>query len=372
MLLITNRTKILSEKKELLITRIKALDTVRGFATYVMIIYHFVSWFLPQLPQYNLIHFTIITLLGKPFRFCFITIPSMGVILQLYTSRKQGIDENKLKKSILKRGLILIIIQFFCNFFGLYPVLAWNSFIISFIGISIITAYYISKISHRIRIILIIIICMITPFLKFYLFPLQFSVNLFQATWSIDSFLYNMFLQVDFPILPYIAYSIFGTIYIDKMIKAIETNSQGKFIKNTLIIGIILIILYSVLSNFNSIINFPDFILNIPSRQDLFFSCGSVMLIISTFFWIQDWKGQNLKAFIPLEVFGSISLTVYITHYYFFPKLIGSLYNPWGKLNAYSVFQLAFILYVLYVIYGIVVLRRNRKYSIEWLLRSFV
>ncbi|MFX0134359.1 MAG: heparan-alpha-glucosaminide N-acetyltransferase domain-containing protein [Candidatus Hodarchaeota archaeon] len=360
------------EYKKSPIKRIKAIDTVRGMATMEMIIYHFVTWYLPQIPKYSLIHFIVITIFGHTLRFCFVTIPAMGVTLQLYRSKIDGIDESLIRNSIFKRGLLLIIIQFVCNFFGWHPFFTWNSFILSFVGISIIIAYYVSKLSHRTRIILIIIIALITPFLKFYLHPIQFQMGFIQNVWTIDTFLYSMFLQVDFPILPYIIFSIFGTIFTEKMISAVETKSEEKFIKNSLIIAIISLVLYSIFTNFRSIINYPDFFLGNPPRQDILFAIGSVILFIIVCFWIQDWKQEEVKALEIFEIFGSISLTTFITHYYIFQRIFDIIYDPWLNLDPYSVYLLSIILWISHVIYGIIVLRNKRKYSVEWFIRSCV
>ncbi len=345
---------------------------MRGFATYVMVIYHFVSWYLPQLPQYDLMRFIVITVFGLPLRFCFITIPSMGVILQLHISRKKGINEKILKKSIIKRGLLLILIQFFCNFMGLTPVYIWNSFILSFIGISIIVSYYASKCSQKMRILLIIVVVFFTPFLKYQFFYIYLKAGFTLTTWTIDTFLYSMFLQVDFPIFPYIAYSLFGTIYTEKMIEAIENGKQGKFVRNSLILGALLLIIYMIFMNFGYLVNFPDFFLNRPTRQDFFFCCGSVMLLIGLFFGIQDWRKIEHSIFKPIELYGFISLTVYITHYYFFQKAFDLIYDPWQNLNPYSVLQLSLIVWLVYIFYGLMILRNNRKYSIEWFIRKCV
>ncbi len=354
------------------IKRIRSIDTVRGMATMEMIIYHFVTWYIPQIPKYSLIHFIVITIFGHTLRFCFVTIPAMGVSLQLYRGKKDGTDESLIRKSIFKRGLLLIIIQFICNFFGWHPFFIWNSFILSFVGISIIVAYYVSKLSHRIRIILIVIIALITPFLKFYLSPIQFQSGFVQNVWTIDTFLYSMFLQVDFPILPYISFSIFGTIFTEKMIKAIETESEEKFIKNSLIIAIISLVLYGIFTNFRSIINYPDFFLGNPPRQDILFALGSVILFVTIFFWIQDWEQVEVKALEIFEIFGSISLTTFITHYYIFQRIFDSIYDPWLNLDPYSVYLLSIILWISHAIYGIIVLRNKRKYSVEWFIRCCV
>ncbi|NVM05255.1 MAG: DUF1624 domain-containing protein, partial [Candidatus Helarchaeota archaeon] len=356
--------------QKLSLTRIKSMDTVRGIAVFLMLPSHFVQWYLPQIPEYSWLHFLIISIIAWPLRFCFLTMPAMGVILQKYIGKRRGIDENILKKIILKRGLLLILIQLFCNILGWSLFMIWNSFVISFIGISIIISYFISKYSQRTRIILIIVIIIMTPFLKIHFFPLYFNISSFLGSWSITSFLYNMFLQVDFPIFPLIAYSIFGTIYAERMIKAIETNSQSKFIKQSIIFGTALILAYIILSNFRTILNYPDFFLNLPPRQEIIYAFGSVMVYISIFFWIQDWKRLNIKALIPFKIYGAISLTVFITHYYFFPKLLDLFYNPWQRMGPYSIFELTLILNIFYIIYGIIILRRNKKYSIEWFIRA--
>jgi len=354
--------------------RIKSVDAVRGFATIEMVIYHFVTWYLPQLPFYESVRFIVITIFGLTLRFCFITVPAMSVSLQLYISKQKGIDENIIRNNIIKRGLLLIIIQFFCNFFGLlFPGYIWNSFILSFIGISIIFSYYVSKLSKKNRVILIIIILLITPFLKFHFSYLFFKIGFIPAIWEFDTFFYNMFLQVDFPILPYIAFSIFGTLYTEYMIDCIKTNNKAKFVKHSLMYGIISLVAYAILNNFRSILNYPDFFMNRPTRLDILFCIGSLMSFIGLFFWLQDWKQLNIPAFKIFEIFGLISLTTFITHYYFFQKIMAYIYpEPWANLNIYTVFQLFLIVIILHSIYGVINIRTKRKYSFEGFIRSCI
>jgi len=371
-LLLNNRAIEISEKNTRPFSRIKSIDTVRGFATVAMVIFHFVTWYLPQESQYEIIRFAVSTLFATPLRFCFITIPAMGVSLQIHASKLKGIDEKIVRKSIIKRGLILIIIQFFCNFLGLYPVVIWNSFILSFVGISIIVSYFVIQLSKRTRLILIILIVLLTPFLKFHFFYLFLQTNFIQNTWTVENFFYSMFLQVDFPIFPYISFSIFGTIYTEFMIDCFENKREEVFVKKSLIYGSIMIIAYFIFSIFRSFINYPDFFLNRPTRMDFLFCCGSVMLWISIFYWIQDWKQQKTPAFVPFEILGMISLTTYITHYYIFQKIMDYIYDPWLNLKPYTIFQLFLIIMIIHIIYGILVLRNKRKYSVEWFLRKCV
>jgi len=364
-------SELTQNKNVLLEGRIKALDTARGYATIMMIVGHYVEWYLKSSVTPSILHYIFVTILGISAQNLFVTLPAMGVILQLYIYGKKGVEESTLRKIIIKRGLLLILIQFFCNIFFGDSAYSWNWFILSFIGVSIIVSYFISKCSFRIKIIIIIIIVILSPFLKYYFFSIFNFILINRNAWSVPVFLYKMFLQVVFPIFPSIVYPILGVIFAEKLIKAIETKNQYQLIKDSLLLGGILLFSYFILQNFYTIVNYPDFILNLPSRLDILYVFGTVLVIISIFFWIQDWEGKNWKIFMPLQVFGNISLTVFITHFYLFPKFFEWLYPARRSTDFYSIMQISAILIILYFIYGLWVQRNQRKYSVEWLLRRF-
>ncbi|MHA1377585.1 MAG: heparan-alpha-glucosaminide N-acetyltransferase domain-containing protein [Candidatus Helarchaeota archaeon] len=361
-----------TEQSVLLRGRVKALDTARGFATIMMVFGHYIEWYLKSETTPSLLHYIFVTILGISAQNLFVTLPAIGVVLQHYIYRKRGMEEAIVKKLIIKRGILLILFQFFCNALFMDPVYTWNWFILSFIGVSIIISYFLSKLSHLYRIIIVICIFILSPFLKFYFYSIFYEVIINSNSWSIDVFLYKMLLQIVFPIFPSIIYPILGTIFADGLIKGIENKTQFKFIQKSLFLGIFLLFSYFVLQNFYTLINFPDFLLNLPSRLDILYVFGTVLLIISIFYFIQDLYKKDWKVFKPLEILGYISLTVFITHFYLFPKLFEYLYPARRNTNFYSIMEFSMILVIFYLIYGLWVKRNQRKYSIEWLLRSLI
>ncbi len=360
----------LNEKTPKPIVRIKAMDTARGIATWLLMPAHFSHWYLKIIPNPSWMQYLFRSILGTAFQYVFVTLPGMAVTLQLYISRNRGIDENQLKVSIIKRGLILIIIQFICNFFSYQPFFTFNWFILSFIGLSIILSYFFTGTSEKLRIILILIIIILSPILKFIFWNFYVLTAFLSNAWSIEIFLNKMCFEVNFPLFPYLALPIFGTLFAEKMIKAIESENQMKFIKNSLIIGGILIMFYIFTLNFDYILNFPHIAFySLPTRQEVLYSFGVVMVVIALLFWIQDIKGKNWKIFRPFEIYGAISLTVFVTHFYLFPPLLELLYDPLQNLSEFTVFQICSFFWAIYWIYGVIWRRHQRKYSLEWVLR---
>ena len=359
-------------KNVLLKGRVKAIDTARGYATIFMVIGHFIHGYLTYSSGPSWLHYLFVSLLGISAQNIFITLPGIGLALQMYVSRGRGTEENNLRKAVLKRGFILIILQFMFNLFYDWPYYTWTWFILSFIGTSIIICYFLSKFTIRFRMILIFVIILVSPFIKYYLLPINYANNYTLYPWTIGNYVYNMLFAVTFPIFPCICYPIFGTIFGEKIIEAKETNSMDKLIKNSFISGLIFILAYFFLQNLGDIINYPFSILTLPSRYDVFHVFGTFLIIISIFLWIQDYKNKDLAILKPFEIFGAITTTVFITHYYIFPKFWYPILKPDTNLTIYSIFGMTFILFLFYIIYGLVVQRYKRKYSFEWLIRSFI
>ena len=331
---------------------------------------HFTHWYLNNIPNPHWATWIFRTIIGSTFQFIFVTLPGMSVILELYNAKIKGIDEKKLKIGIIKRGLILIILQFFCNSIFYDPQFTWNWFILSFIGISIILSYYLSKISQRARIIIIVAIIALAPFLKYIFFNVDY---LLQDPWTIEQFLYQMFLNINFPIFSYVATPIFGTLYAEKMIKAIETDRKKKFVRDSLLYGSLLIIFYFFTLGYDFIFNFPDIpFYSLPTRQAILNSFGMIMVVNGIFFWAQDWKQKKHEIFDLFKIFNGISLTVFITHFYVFAPIFDLIYNPIGNLSFYSVFLLCTLFWIIYSIYGYLWKKNKRKYSFEWFMRELV
>ncbi|MHA1383771.1 MAG: heparan-alpha-glucosaminide N-acetyltransferase domain-containing protein [Candidatus Helarchaeota archaeon] len=359
------------EKDPVKITRIKAMDTARGIATWLLMPAHFTHWYLRNFPNPSWATWLFRSILGTAFQYVFITLPGMAVVLQLYIGRQRGTNEEKLKISIFKRGLILIIIQFICNFVAYEPHYTWNWFILSYIGFSIILSYYFTKISKNIRIILMVIIIVISPFLKSFFFDFYISSGGFLIDpWSIEIFLFKMCFDINFAIFPYLALTIFGTLYADMLIEAFEGENKVKFIKNSLIIGGILILFYVFTLGLDFIFNFPHIMFfSVPTRQDVIYAFGVVMFVTGLLFLIQDFGKKNWKILKPFEVYGGISLTVFVTHFYIFAPIFNLIYNPYANLSVYSVFLICSFFWAVYWMYGVLWRRFQRKYSLEWLLR---
>ncbi len=379
----TKANQFKTEKKGVSTNRVKALDTARGYATIMMVIGHYIQWylksiipasFIQNISSPSIIHYIFVPLLGISAQNLFVTIPAMGVIFQRNLYKQRNMDENLLRKSVLKRGLLLILVQFFCNVIFSDPGYTWAWFILSFIGVSIIVVYFISKYSPYIRIIIVIAIIMLSPFLKYYFFSAFLSLFFYKNAWSIEIFIYKMTLQVVFPIFPSIVYPIIGTIYAEKIIEAKENNTQFELVRNSLICGIILISAFFLLGNIYALVNYPDFWLNLPSRVDVLYVFGTNLVILSIFYWIQDWQEKSLKIFEPFRVFGAISLTVFITHFYLFPIFFERILYKGARQSTdlYTIMQFSLALIILYYIYGLYILRNDRKYSVEWLLRRFI
>lgn len=366
----TNKTTPPQKKS---IARIGALDSLRGYATVAMVIGHIDQDFMNK--QINLINnfmnFFFGSFYGTQGDELFCTLIGMGIILQLFLYKKQGLDKKFIEKVIIKRGLLLILFNFFFNFVFLNIKDIWSWGILVALGFLTIFGYMFSKISQKLRFISIIIIIIVGPFIKYYFAQTYFISGFPVPFWSFAYFLRQMFIEVTFAMLPYLVFPIIGTIWGERLIEAILKDKELKFLKNLAIIGLILVICSVILSNFYEIAEYPPvFLLDLPPRFDVLRSLGIDMLLIAGFYYFQDFLNKNWKIFKFFTIFGQVSLTVFILHLLVIPKIISFFYDYQFSMYNYSVLILMGGFCAFYGILGLINSRFNRKFSLEGVMRK--
>lgn len=353
MIIVEQRKETFSSNKVYKPQRIKAIETVRGIATFFMVFGHFTLWFInKKILLSKVFYFWYINLvmnLGFPF---FIIVN--GITLSFAISRRleKNSPLSEILKYIFKRGLIIITISILFNI-AVYNVnilgnplllIDWN--ILAQIGL----AYIITA--------LILILKIPNP--SYIILGFGFLI------------LDTTFLGVE-PGLHVVAYMLIGAFLGDCLIKSVKKQKMKQFQLYLLIIGILIFITTAPFELSIAYINLDQFLPPYPwlYKQWIYyiFSTGVLAILFSLLLEIQDIKKKNWRIFEPIMLIGNLSLTLFTAHFifavYFFLPL--NLYNYFWVFTFHILGLSMFILiYILAVFWS----RAKFKYSLEWLLRG--
>ena len=363
--------------------RVRAIETIRGIATFFMVFGHYYHWFFNKESEFGRIFDFWIANFSMNHGFPFFII--LIGITQVFAIQRRLEKEMKIKemsKYILKRGLILIGFSILLNI-GSYtslipqnPLLIFDWNVLSMIGVSYIAAAY------------IIILKLPTPVYA----VIGFILIIIDATFF--NLLYGFHV---------LAFMLLGTLLGSYWIKAVRTNQINRYQLYLLIIGIILFcstfpIDLWIVFNFVDINNphILNFLFLASSRFDLWlivkslniiipiyqdypwiynqwiyylFSTGNFAILFSILMLIQDIKKKKWRFFEPFMLIGNISLTLFVTHFliavhFFLPF---NLYNYFHVLP-YTIIGFSF--FTLIYIISLIWKRKNYKYSLEYFLRG--
>ncbi len=359
---------------KLKIPRLKSIDFLRGFAVFIMLIFHFANLFVIRsvLEPITIIHF--LGIVGAPI---FLMIVGISVVLSTTNRRNKGESEEEIKSHIIKRGLVIIILHFILSptVFGLQSVWAWG--ILSLIGISIIISYFLEKYSDRTIWLCAIVVIILSPILRVLLdyqadSALYFDYNYltiigYKSPWDIFAFIRGVLVTPGFPIFPHIFFVIVG-VWVGKSILKHATNQEdNSFFKKFIILGIVFIIgglILEILSNLYPLTPADKMVGNTGYN---FWSQGIVFLIFIFFYWIQDIKGKEIQIFSIITFLGEISLTILVLHAYFGWYLLSIFGGP-NKISLFSHYIISFSFYCGIWVLRILWEKSRYKYSLKWVI----
>jgi len=305
----------------------------------------------------------------------FVVLAGVGLALMTNSAVKNN-DQYKLKivrKKILKRALFLFII-------GTSYIAIWPADILHFYGIYMGIIALLLACRNRTIIALAIILILAFPILiTFWNYETGWDFNTleYQDLWTIKGFIRNIFLNGFHPVIPWVAFMLFGfwfgrqNLENDKFIKKTFWTSTLLFI----LIQIISFISIPLLSNNDpkSIKELADFFATSPMPPlpiymlngiSIAFSLISACIIVANRF-------QNSLIITGLNKTGQLALTFYVAHVIIGIGVIEAI-NPNG-LGHYSIeFSMIYALgfSLLCILFAIVWLRYNSSGPLEWVLRK--
>jgi len=345
--------------------RILSIDTLRGLKLTNMLQIHFSNlWVIPFLKA-QLDYMSIIYIIGLPL---FIILPGISLTLSIENRKLRGESEDESRVHIIKRGLILIIINQFMNIGAFGFRASWAGGIFQLLGLSIIITYFLLKYSKLVRAIIAGIVIGIAPFLRYYLFSLNDFLGRvgFVEPWSITEWIKGAFFAPQFfSIFPWIGFVISGTIIGEFIIAGIKENNMGEQLKKLMLIGAILFPLGLVLDIFK----FPTLTLsdlNIFNTGNIIWVIGLNCFIIAGFYWLEDIKHVRFVALDVLNLVGRLTLTLFFIHAFFMMAVVAVVGEQ--MIRMYSFFIIFILFFVFTYIIGEIWKSNNFKYSLEWLL----
>ncbi len=331
--------------------RIKSIDFVKGFAIVFIILAHTsMVWFDSDWIYIHGMVYSVLDILGPSL---FIFLSALSVIFSI--RRKQGrLPDKVIRNRIFSRGLTIIVIGMLFNLIGLsavrpdisFPFNIWGWNILMFIGFSQIFTYYAVKLKKWPRAIIGIIIILISPFFREFLY-LEKDSNLF--IWLIHFIVTSPTPEIT--LFPWLAVcfisSIFGEYLYDAMMLGTE-DAYFHLFRLFLIWGLIFIIsglilgwqlqtpqtmveseyphlrLYTIMNqqNYYHFRGMPEFLIR-GTIGNMFYNQGAALLIIAICFYLIDIKNHDNKFTSMIEYYGKTSLSLFLVEYIFLMLFIG-------------------------------------------------
>ena len=331
--------------------RIASIDFVKGLAMIFIIMAHGgLAWFDDDWRYLYGLLFSFLDILGPSL---FVFLSALSVIFSIKRKKKK-VSEKLIRNRIFTRGIVIVVIGILFNPMSLYtsgvsipfPLNLWGWNFLVFIGFSQIFSYYVLKIKKIPRAAIGVIIIVISPFIRDFLFVNK-DVN--PGFWILHFLITSPLPQVSF--LPWLAVcfisTIFGEFLYDAMIKGTK-EAYFHLFRIFLCYGIVLVITGLLLGwgrQTETTMDVSEYLhldlLRIANQQDyyhfdgmrefmirstmsnMFYNLGAALLIIAVSFYFIDIKRKE-NDFIKMVIFyGKTSLSLFLIQYLFLPLYIG-------------------------------------------------
>ena len=344
--------------------RIRSLDFVKGFAIVMIMVAHTsMVWLDADWFYLHGMVYAALDILGPSL---FIFLSALSVIFSI--RRKKGkLPEKVIRNRIFSRGLTIMLIGMLFNVIGLsvvrqdipFPLNLWGWNILMFIGFSQIASYYALKFKKWSRAFIGVIIILISPALREFLYIYKDSYSL---VWLAHFIITSPAPEIT--LFPWLAIcfisSIFGEYLFDAMMQG-PGDAYIRLFRIFTIWGIIFIIcgiigpnihfeypiritygwtlqtpetlveseyphlrLYTIMNqqNYYHFPGMPEFLIR-GTVGNMFYNLGAALLIIAIFFYLVDIKKHENNFTKMIEYYGKVSLSLFLVHYVLLGLYIG-------------------------------------------------
>ncbi|MHA1804835.1 MAG: heparan-alpha-glucosaminide N-acetyltransferase domain-containing protein [Promethearchaeota archaeon] len=328
--------------------RIKSIDAMRGLSIVYMLFGHFLQWWIIAEDYWA---YVLLRILFEPLgSSAFIFIAGVSTSIS-YHSRMKKLDEldfekiKRIKHEYLNKGILILLIGLAYNFFVALSIGrfadVWKYFVLITIGISLIIAWPLLKISKIMRCAIGIIIWISHYFTLSYLIQYQGQSNLQGILFHA---LYNS-LDLD-PLICFFTFFLIGTVIGDILHETMEINYPElrkvnialKLTLPSLISGMLLIV-------FGITFQYPTFLQH-RTFPWFFYALGCILILFSTLITLEInqfiYKKERFKF---LYYFSYYSLTLYLAHNLFYFLFLGQLtFMEYLLFSSITVISLRFLL----------------------------
>jgi uncharacterized membrane protein len=355
--------------------RIESIDFVKGFAMIFIIICHStLFWFDRDWIFLNGMVYSALDILGPSL---FVFLSALSVIFSI--RRKEGrLPEKVIRARIFSRGISIMVIGVLFNLIGVtvtrpdipFPMNLWGWNILMFIGFSQIASYYALKLKKWLRTVIGILIILISPTLRMFLYLERDS--------SLIIFILHFIITSPTPeltLLPWLAIcfisTIFGEVLYETMMEGTE-EAYWHLFRTFMVWGFILLVvglitgwqlqtpetlpeseyphlrLYTMMNqqDYYKFPGMPEFLIR-GTIGNMFYNMGAALLIIGICFYLIDIKKKENQFTSMVKYYGKVSLSLFLVHFIFLPIFIGQysiVYMPFVVL-AYIGFM-GFFMYI--------------------------
>ena len=331
--------------------RIRSIDFVKGFAIVFIIIAHTsAAWFDRDWIYLHGMVYAGLDILGPSL---FIFLSALSVIFSI--RRKKGkLPDKVIRNRIFSRGLTIIVMGMIFNLIGLsvvrpdipFPLNLWGWNILMFIGFSQIFSYYAVKFKKWARAIIGILIILISPIFREFLY-LEKDSNPF--IWVLHFIITSPTPEIT--LFPWLAVCFISSIFGEYLYDAMMLGTQEAYFRLFrlfliygslfLVFGVILglqlqtpetmveseyphLRLYTIMNrqNYYHFPGMPEFLIR-GTIGNMFYNLGAALLIIAICFYLIDIKNHDNKFTSMIEYYGKISLSLFLVEYVFLPLFIG-------------------------------------------------
>ncbi|MFX0027643.1 MAG: heparan-alpha-glucosaminide N-acetyltransferase domain-containing protein [Candidatus Hermodarchaeota archaeon] len=331
--------------------RIDSIDFVKGLAMAFIVLAHAaLAWFDDDWRYIYGLVFSFLDILGPSL---FVFLSALSVIFSI-KRKKKTVSDKLIRNRIITRGIVIIIIGILFNPMSLYtsgvsvgfPLNLWGWNFLVFIGFSQIFSYYVLKIKKIPRLIIGVIIIVISPFIRDFLF---INKDLNPGIWVLHFLITSPLPQV--PFLPWAAVCFISTIFGEYLYNAMVKGTKESYFylfRIFLYSGIVLVITGLILgwgrhtpatlevseylhldllriANQQDYYHFdgmPDFMIR-STMANMFYNLGAALLIIAVCFYFIDIKREDNDVIKMVIFYGKTSLSLFLIQYMFLPLYIG-------------------------------------------------
>ena len=339
--------------------RIESIDFVKGFAMIFIIICHStLFWFDRDWIFLNGMVYSALDILGPSL---FVFLSALSVIFSI--RRKKGkLPEKVIRARIFSRGISIMVIGVLFNSIGVtitrpdipFPMNLWGWNILMFIGFSQIASYYALKLKKWLRAVIGVLIILISPSLRMYLYIEKDS--------SLLIFILHFIITSPTPeltLLPWLSICFISTIFGETLYNTMMEGTEEAYwhlFRQFMLWGAILLVigiitgwqlqttetlpeseyphlrLYTMMNqqDYYKFPGMPEFLIR-GTIGNMFYNMGAALLIIAICFYLIDIKKKDNQFTSMIMYYGKVSLSLFLIHFVFLPIFIGQfsiIYMP--------------------------------------------